>query len=172
MEPFITLAVFLLILYAFAKGLILFVRLIKYIFLGRRKAVISPTSRISEVTKLYPGKGFIYVISNKRSFNNNSVKIGMTSRYSADFRIKELSSASVPFPFDEEEVFFVTEAKSMESKIHKALSNRRVNKENVKKEFFHASVAEIQDIIYKNDRLAIKKSMTTPEEWMMIYDKF
>lgn len=44
--------------------------------------------------------GFVYVISNIGSFGENVYKIGMTRRLEPMDRIKELSSASVPFEFD------------------------------------------------------------------------
>src|SRR5699024_8637380 len=43
--------------------------------------------------------GFVYVISNVGSFGENIYKIGMTRRLEPMDRIKELSSASVPFEF-------------------------------------------------------------------------
>ena len=44
--------------------------------------------------------GYVYIISNVGSFGENIYKIGMTKRLDPMDRIKELSSASVPFEFD------------------------------------------------------------------------
>ncbi len=51
---------------------------------------------LAEMTKA----GYVYVISNIGSFVENVFKIGMTRRLEPMDRVRELGSASVPFPFD------------------------------------------------------------------------
>lgn len=50
--------------------------------------------------------GYVYVISNIGSFGEDIYKIGMTRRLEPMDRIKELSSASVPFEFDVHAMIF------------------------------------------------------------------
>ena len=45
-------------------------------------------------------RGYVYVISNIGSFGRDIYKIGMTRRLDPIDRIRELSNASVPFPYD------------------------------------------------------------------------
>ena len=49
---------------------------------------------------------FVYIISNIGSFGENIFKIVMTIRLEPMDRISELSSASVPFPFDAHSIIF------------------------------------------------------------------
>lgn len=51
--------------------------------------------------------GFVYIISNIGSFGDQAYKIGMTRRLEPMDRISELSSASVPFPFDVHAMIFL-----------------------------------------------------------------
>ncbi|HFU2540500.1 TPA: GIY-YIG nuclease family protein, partial [Enterococcus faecium] len=62
--------------------------------------------------------GYVYVISNIGSFGEDIYKIGMTRRLEPMDRIKELSSASVPFEFDVHAMIFSEDAPSLETKLH------------------------------------------------------
>ena len=62
--------------------------------------------------------GFVYIISNIGSFGENIFKIGMTRRLEPMDRIKELSSASVPFEFDVHAMIFSEDAPALESSLH------------------------------------------------------
>jgi Domain of unknown function (DUF4041)/T5orf172 domain len=88
--------------------------------------------------------GYVYVISNIGSFGENVYKIGMTRREDPDVRIRELSGASVPFPFDIHAQIWSENAPGLESKLHQFFSDRRLNKANERKEFFHLSLDEIE----------------------------
>ncbi|BDP96434.1 hypothetical protein EfmGK961_02500 [Enterococcus faecium] len=55
----------------------------------------------------------MYVISNIGSFGEDIYKIGMTRRLEPMDRIKELSSASVPFEFDVHAMIFSEDAPSL-----------------------------------------------------------
>lgn len=64
-------------------------------------------------------------------------------------RVKELGDASVPFSFDVHSFIFSDDAVGLENALHKELNGRRVNKVNLRKEFFDISLDEIEDIVYK-----------------------
>lgn len=94
--------------------------------------------------------GYVYIISNIGSFGENVYKIGMTRRLDPQDRINELSSASVPFKFDVHATIFSEDAPSLESALHKAFEDRRINKVNSRKEFFNVSLEEIKDVVENN----------------------
>ena len=101
-----------------------------------------------EITTLQNGKaGNVYIISNLGSFGENVFKIGMTRRMNPQERIDELGDASVPFPFDVHSMIFSDDASSLETKIHKLLNDRRVNKVNLRKEFFHITLDELESLV-------------------------
>ncbi len=88
--------------------------------------------------------GYVYVISNIGSFGEDIYKIGMTRREDPDVRIRELSDASVPFPFDIHAQIWSEHAPALESKLHQFFGDRRLNKANERKEFFQVSLEEIE----------------------------
>jgi hypothetical protein len=92
--------------------------------------------------------GSIYIISNLGSFGGDVFKIGMTRRLIPEERIDELGNASVPFRFDIHSIIFSQNAPELELKLHKHLHNMRVNKINLRKEFFKISVDELEEIVY------------------------
>ncbi len=91
--------------------------------------------------------GFVYVISNIGSFGEDIVKIGMTRRLDPMDRVKELGDASVPFLFDTHAMIYSDDAPALESALHKEFEDRRVNAANMRKEFFSASVSEVEDAV-------------------------
>ena len=88
--------------------------------------------------------GYVYVISNLGSFGENVVKVGMTRRLEPRDRIRELSDASVPFNFDVHALFFSKDAVGIEAELHRRLAEGRVNKVNLRREFFYATPAEVK----------------------------
>lgn len=94
--------------------------------------------------------GYVYVISNIGSFGENVYKIGMTRRLEPMDRIKELSSASVPFEFDVHAMIFSDDAPTLEATLHQKFEKQSVNRVNLRKEFFKVSLDEIEDVV-KND---------------------
>jgi hypothetical protein len=74
-------------------------------------------------------------------------KIGMTRRLEPQDRIKELSGASTPFPYDVHAMIFSENAPTLENELHKAFNDKRVNKVNNRKEFFRVSLKEIEKIV-------------------------
>ncbi|MGX9756229.1 DUF4041 domain-containing protein [Clostridioides difficile] len=94
--------------------------------------------------------GHVYIISNIGSFGENIYKIGVTRRLDPTERINELSSASVPFKYDIHATIFSEDAPKLESALHKAFDNKRVNKVNNRKEFFEVTLDEIRAEVEKN----------------------
>ncbi len=91
--------------------------------------------------------GYVYIISNIGSFGENIYKIGMTRRQEPQDRVKELGDASVPFIFDTHAMIFSEDAYTLESNLHKHFDNRRVNKINLRKEYFKVTLNEIKDVV-------------------------
>jgi len=101
-----------------------------------------------EISKLQNGKaGNVYIISNLGSFGDNVFKIGMTRRLDPQDRVNELGDASVPFKFDVHSFIFSDNASDLETELHKRLHEKRVNKVNVRKEFFYTSVDELEELV-------------------------
>ena len=102
------------------------------------------------ITKLQNGKaGYVYVISNLGSFGDRVFKIGMTRRTVPQERIDELGSASVPFCFDVHSFIFSEDAPALENAIHNRLNANRVNKVNLRKEFFDISLDDLESLVYE-----------------------
>lgn len=111
--------------------------------------------RKEEIITLQNGKaGTVYVISNLGSFGEDVFKIGMTRRLDPEDRVSELSSASVPFPFDVHSFIFSQDAVALESTLHRRLNDKRVNKVNLRKEFFHISLDELETMVNEIDPTA------------------
>lgn len=91
--------------------------------------------------------GYVYVISNIGAFGNDVYKIGMTRRLEPQDRIDELGGASVPFRFDIHAMIFSNDAPKLETALHNAFSNKRVNMVNSRKEFFRVSLEEIEAVV-------------------------
>lgn len=105
-----------------------------------------------EILRLQMGKaGNIYIISNKGSFGENIFKIGMTRRLDPIERVNELGSASVPFPFDVHAFIFSEDAVALEHKMHERLNDKRLNKVNMRKEFFEVNIDELENIVNELD---------------------
>jgi hypothetical protein len=94
--------------------------------------------------------GYVYVISNIGSFGEGIYKIGMTRRLEPKDRIKELSSASVPFEFDIHAMIFSDDAPALETALHHTFDKKRVNLVNPQKEFFRVSLDEIEETVKSN----------------------
>ena len=118
-----------------------------------------------EITNLQNGKaGTVYIISNLGSFGEDVFKIGMTRRLDPQDRINELGSASVPFKFDVHSFIFSDDAVSLENKMHQILNDRRVNKVNLRKEFFKISIDELETLVEEIDPSAeFNKTMIAEE---------
>lgn len=134
--------------------------------------ILELQSQLSDITikkdtivNLQNGKaGNIYIISNLGSFGENVFKIGMTRRLDPQERIDELGSASVPFKFDVHSFIFSKDAVSLETELHQRLNDKRVNKVNLRKEFFNATVDELEELVSELDPTAeFNKTMAAEE---------
>ena len=100
--------------------------------------------------------GFVYIISNIGSFGESVYKIGMTRRLDPMDRINELSSASVPFPFDVHAMIFSEDAPALETLLHHHFQEKQVNKVNARKEFFRVDLDEIKKLVLENHNATVK----------------
>lgn len=108
-----------------------------------------------EIVKRANGKaGYVYVISNLGSFGEKMFKIGMTRRLNPLDRIDELGDASVPFKFDIHAMIFSENAVALEQRMHELLEENRVNKINLRKEFFYADVENLQELVQEIESTA------------------
>ncbi len=94
--------------------------------------------------------GYVYVISNIGAFGENVYKIGMTRRLEPQERIYELGDASVPFEFDIHAMIFSDDAPKLESALHKAFEDKKVNMINSRREFFRVPLDEIENVVKQN----------------------
>ena len=88
--------------------------------------------------------GHVYIISNEGSFGQDVFKIGMTRRLDPLDRVRELSSASVPFAFDVHAMIWSEDAPALETMLHKKFAPFQVNKANFRKEFFRLPLSTIR----------------------------
>ena len=94
--------------------------------------------------------GYVYIISNIGAFGENVYKIGMTRRLDPEDRISELSGASVPFRFDIHAMIFSNDAPKLETALHNAFADKKINLVNGRKEFFRVSLEEIKKVVKEN----------------------
>ncbi|MHC5539398.1 GIY-YIG nuclease family protein [Singulisphaera rosea] len=106
-------------------------------------------------------QGHVYIISNLGSFGENVYKIGLTRRIDPTERVRELSDASVPFPFDVHAMLKSDDAPALETILHRRFVERQVNKVNRRKEFFKVSLKELREVI---DELGIDCTWTLEYE--------
>lgn len=135
-----------------------------------------------EIIKLQNGKaGNVYIISNLGSFGDDVFKIGMTRRLNPQDRIDELGSASVPFKFDVHSFIFSENASDLETEIHKKLNDKRLNKVNMRKEFFKLSIEELEKLVNEIEPTAefnktmlaqeFRQSLSTDENYSSIIEE-
>jgi DNA repair exonuclease SbcCD ATPase subunit len=106
--------------------------------------------------------GYVYVISNIGSFGEGVFKVGMTRRVDPMERVRELGDASVPFPFDVHVIIYTQDAPALENAIHNEIQNHRLNKVNVKREFFSISHDQLKAAI---DRAAAETNIEYRALW-------
>ncbi len=75
------------------------------------------------------------------------MKIGCTRQLNPLNRLAQLSSASVPFPFECRGLVFSEDVFALEAKMHNRLDSERVNKDNKLKEFFFGEPEEAIKIL-------------------------
>lgn len=91
--------------------------------------------------------GYVYIISNIGSFGGDIVKIGLTRRLDPVDRVRELGDASVPFVFDVHAIIYSDDAPALERSLHTQFESTRVNAQNYRKEFFRASLDEVETAV-------------------------
>lgn len=105
-----------------------------------------------EIINRQNGKaGYVYIISNLGSFGDEVFKVGMTRRLDPQDRVNELGDASVPFTFDVHSFIFSDNAVDLEQKLHTLLDPERVNKVNLRKEFFRVSLDKLEQLVTEID---------------------
>ena len=124
------------------------------------------TTKKEEIVNLQNGKaGNVYIISNLGSFGQDVFKIGMTRRLDPQDRANELGSASVPFKFDVHSFIFSNDAVGLEKKLHDILNDRRLNKVNLRKEFFKVGIDELEKLVNSIDPTAEFNTTMLAEEF-------
>lgn len=108
--------------------------------------------------------GYVYIISNIGAFGENVYKIGMTRRLDPMDRIAELGDASVPFNFDVHAMIFSDNAPALESALHNAFENKKVNMINTRREFFNVTLDEIEKVVKENYDKTVEFVKIAPAE--------
>ena len=91
--------------------------------------------------------GYVYIISNIGSFGDGVVKIGLTRRLDPMDRVRELGDASVPFIFDTHAIIYSDDAPALERSLHAEFEGVRINAQNYRKEFFRASIEDVEGAV-------------------------
>lgn len=113
-----------------------------FVFLGFRRTL--------DFKKRKGTVGYLYVISNPKSFGKGIYKIGYTGGGKSDCpynRIKSLSDASVPHDFVVHAIIKLKGAYDLEQALHDYFDYERVNP---KKEFFKVRLSKIKSAISKS----------------------
>jgi hypothetical protein len=118
--------------------------------------------------------GHVYVLSNIGSFGEDVYKIGMTRRLDPTERVRELGVASVPFPFDVHMMISCDDAPSLENALHRQFHKQRMNKVNLRKEFFRIDIESIHSVVESQhgtvdyeatpEALQYRESVNMPDE--------
>lgn len=132
--------------------------------LQEQKAMVE--EKKEQIITLQNGKaGNVYIISNLGAFGDEVFKIGMTRRADPQDRVDELGNASVPFPFDVHSFIFSSDAVGLEGKLHTILNDRRVNKVNLRKEFFRIPIDDLERLVLEIDPTADFKTTMLAEQY-------
>ena len=94
--------------------------------------------------------GHVYVLSNVGSFGEGIYKIGMTRRLEPLERVNELGDASVPFRFDVHAMIYSEDAPRLESALHEVFAARRVNRINLRREYFRVTIDKIMAAVERH----------------------
>lgn len=93
--------------------------------------------------------GYVSVLSNCGSFGEGVYNIGMTRRLEPMDRVRELGDASVPFPFDVHAMIACEDAPSLENALHRSFDHQRINRVNLRKEYFRVDLNSIVEVAKK-----------------------
>ena len=105
--------------------------------------------------------GHVYVLSNIGSFGEGIYKIGMTRRLDPLERVYELGDASVPFRFDAHALIYSEDAPRLENALHEEFAARRVNRVNLRREYFRVDLEEIMSAVERHH--GVVTFVTKPE---------
>jgi cell division protein FtsB len=131
---------------------------------GNHDAVGEAEAKLAEIRDAIDGitrraanirAGHVYIISNVGAFGPNTVKIGMTRRLDPMDRVHELGNASVPFRYDVHAMVSSDDAVGLETYLHHALADRRVNLANMRREFFRAHPSEVKAILEQRGEVVL-----------------
>lgn len=111
--------------------------------LAEAHAKVLRAQAMAERTK----SGYVYIISNIGSFGADVVKIGLTRRLDPADRVRELGDASVPFVFDTHAIIYSDDAPALERSLHSEFQSVRVNGQNFRKEFFRATIDQVEEAV-------------------------
>ena len=93
----------------------------------------------------------------------------MTRRLEPMDRVQELGNASVPFSFDVHSLIFSQDAPALETALHKRFNQQRVNKVNLRKEFFRVSIDELEQAVLEYDPTAeFRRTMVAEQYYQSI----
>lgn len=106
----------------------------------------------------------------------------MTRRLMPLERIRELGDASVPFAFDVHMMISCEDAPSLENSLHRALHTKRLNRVNLRKEFFRVQLDEIRKLVEQHhgtveyvadpEALEYRESVAmSPEDFAFVSDQ-
>ncbi len=109
--------------------------------------------------------GHVYVLSNVGSFGEELFKIGMTRRLEPLERVYELGDASVPFRFDVHAIIYSEDAPALEAALHREFADRRVNKVNLRREYFRVTLEVVQAAVAKHHRPVTFATSAEAEEY-------
>lgn len=116
-------------------------------------------------------KGHVYVISNLGSFGDGVFKVGMTRRLVPMDRVDELGDASVPFEFDVHAMIYTEDAPKLERDLHRDLHRTRMNKINLRKEFFRVPLGDIVAAVERNHGQVVFQTEFRAEEYRASIEK-
>jgi hypothetical protein len=103
------------------------------------QAIRERAKSMAQLTRM----GHVYILSNIGSLGEGIYKVGMTRRLEPELRVKELGDASVPFPFDVHAMISCEDAPTLEKRLHHELTQYRVNRINLRKEYFRVDLDTI-----------------------------
>lgn len=92
-----------------------------------------------------PKAGYLYIISSPSL--PDMVKIGVTRRLNPSIRVKELSSSSLPFPFELNAYCFNNDAFELELNMHNYFDAYRVSPN---REFFYVPIEQAINVLKNN----------------------
>ena len=109
--------------------------------------------------------GHVYVLSNIGSFGEGIYKIGMTRRLEPLDRVYELGDSSVPFRFDVHALIYTEDAPRLENALHKEFAARRINRINLRREYFRVALEEIMAAVERHHGIVTFVTKPRAEEY-------